>query len=135
MWRLCEWLNKPAEWTAGHGELHVTTEAHTDFWRETEYGYTHDSGHFFGRKVHGDFTARLRLRAQYAGQYDQAGLMIRIDDSAWVKFGTEFVDGHSILSSVLTVDRSDWAIGTFAGALDDFHVRATLRNGALRLEA
>jgi regulation of enolase protein 1 (concanavalin A-like superfamily) len=134
MWQLCEWWNKPAKWAIAHSALHVTTEAHTDFWRETGYGYTRDSGHFFGRKIAGDFTARLRIRAHYEGQYDQAGLMLRISDSHWVKFGTEFFDGRSILSSVITAERSDWAIGAFAGAMEDFHLRATLKNGALHLE-
>jgi len=135
MWRLCEWLNEPAQWAVEHSGLHVTTEARTDFWRETGYGYTRDNGHFFGQKVERDFTATLRIRAKYAGQFDQAGLMIRIDESRWIKFGTEFFDGRSILSSVVTLDRSDWAIGAFAGSMDDFHVQATLKNGALHLEA
>ncbi len=54
-------LNEPAHWRLDDGDLHVVTDRNTDFWRETHYGFTRDSGHFFGRDVAGDFTAQLRV--------------------------------------------------------------------------
>lgn len=43
----CTWLNEPRDWNLQGGVLNVTTDANTDFWRETHYGLKRDSGHFF----------------------------------------------------------------------------------------
>src|ERR1700677_2854829 len=99
----CTWLNAPAAWRLDGGALKVTTDRSTDFWRETHYGFTRDSGHFFGCSVEGDFTAQLRVRAKYEALYDQAGIMVRIDKHRWLKAGIENSDGACMLSSVLTV--------------------------------
>jgi uncharacterized protein len=131
----CHWLNEPAEWSLADGALRVVTDASTDFWRETHYGFTRHSGHLFGKPVSGGATATLRIRASYESQYDQAGMMIRIDEANWVKAGIERSDGAAQLSSVATFGRSDWAAGLFHGDAADFWMRATVDRGVLRLQA
>jgi regulation of enolase protein 1 (concanavalin A-like superfamily) len=131
----CRWLNEPGRWHLAPDGLAVTTDAGTDFWRETHYGFSRHSGHIFGRDSDGDFTATLRVRAQYEALYDQAGIMVLIDDATWVKAGIELSDGDALLGSVLTVGRSDWAVGRFWAEPSDFWVRATVADGVLRLQA
>jgi regulation of enolase protein 1 (concanavalin A-like superfamily) len=131
----CRWLNEPKKWHLRDGRLTVTTDDGTDFWRQTLYGFTRDSGHFYGRDVEGDFTAQLNIRARYAEQYDQAGIMIRLDESRWVKAGIELCDGRCSLGSVLTIGSSDWATGVFEGDAENFWIRATVSEGVLRLQA
>jgi uncharacterized protein len=131
----CHWLNEPAEWSLDDGGLRVVTDASTDFWRETHYGFTRHSGHLFGKPVSGGATATLRIRAAYESLYDQAGMMIRIDEANWVKAGIELSDGAAQLSSVATFGRSDWATGLFHGDAADFWLRATVDRGVLRLQA
>jgi regulation of enolase protein 1 (concanavalin A-like superfamily) len=108
------------------------TDNATDFWRETHYGFTHDNGHLFGHDTGGDFTMQVRVRANYDALYDQAGIMIRLDERNWLKAGIEKSDGHCQLSSVLTVDRSDWATGAYGGDPADFWMRATVSDGVIR---
>ena len=110
------------------------TDAATDFWRETHYGFTRDNGHFFGCDAEGAFTAQLRVRARYDALYDQAGIMVRLDETTWIKAGIEQSDGQAMLSSVLTVGRSDWATGRFDGDPSDFWMRATVSDGVIRLQ-
>ena len=98
----CTWLNEPAVWRRDGDALKVTTDRSTDFWRETYYGVTRDTGHFFGFETAGDFTAEMRIQAQYRELYDQAGLMVRLSDDEWVKAGIELSDGKPMASSVLT---------------------------------
>jgi len=129
------WLNEPRAWRADDGVLDVTTDHGSDFWRETHYGFTRDSGHFLALPSAGDFTAQLRVRAQYEKLYDQAGLMVRVDDERWVKAGIELSDGRAMLSSVLTVGQSDWATAPYEGNASDFWLRATVLGGVLRLQA
>jgi regulation of enolase protein 1 (concanavalin A-like superfamily) len=134
MFDQCSWLNEPEAWRLEDDVLHVTTDGETDFWRETHYGFTRHSGHVFGMVQNGDFSAQVRIRARYEQLYDQAGLMVRIDEAHWVKAGIELSDGRPLLSSVLTVERSDWATGSFTGDPGDFWMRATVADGVLRLQ-
>ncbi len=129
------WHNKPTRFDHSDGSLHVVTDEQTDFWRETHYGFTRDNGHFLGVETADGFTAQLRVRATFEHLYDQAGLMVRIDERNWLKAGLEFSDGQALLGSVLTVDRSDWATGPFAGNPMDFWMRVSLADGVLRLQA
>lgn len=135
MFDQCQWLNRPDEWSLGADGLCVVTGHGTDFWRETHYGFTRDSGHFFGRPTGGDFTASVRVRARYESLYDQAGLMVRVDAANWIKAGIELSDGEALLGSVLTIGRSDWATGPYHGDAGDFRLRLTVAGGVLRLQA
>lgn len=128
------WLNEPKRWRAREDTLEVTTDAASDFWRETHYGFTRDSGHFLGFTTPAEFSAQLRVQASYEHLYDQAGIMVRLDAEHWLKAGVELSDGRAMLSSVLTNPRSDWATGPFAGDARDFFMRVTLRNGVLRVQ-
>ena len=134
MFDRCEWLNEPAQWNLSPAGLAVVTDRATDFWRETHYGFTRHSGHFFGQATSGGFTASLRVRGQYECLYDQAGIMVAIDAERWVKAGIELSDGEAMLSSVLTLGKSDWATAPFLGNAADFWMRATVNAGVLRLQ-
>ena len=89
---------------------------------------------FFQCATAGDFTAELRVRGRYQELYDQAGIMVRIDEARWVKAGIEISDGKALLSSVLTIGQSDWATGIYGDDPTDFRMRATVRCGVLRLQ-
>lgn len=128
------WLNPPETWSADGAQLRVTTDANTDFWRKTSYGFIRDSGHFFGTPVDGDFTAQLHVAAQYASLYDQAGMMVRIDADNWIKCGVEFSDGQLLLSTVLTVDKSDWAVSLAPAMPDGLWLRVTVAQGVIRVQ-
>jgi len=104
-----EWLNEPTRWHREGSAITIHAEPKTDFWRKTYFGYITDNGHLFGRRITGDFKASVNVSGRYAAQYDQAGLMVRLNPSVWMKCGVEFVDGRQHVSSVFTRDFSDWA--------------------------
>jgi regulation of enolase protein 1 (concanavalin A-like superfamily) len=129
------WLNEPTIWSVdAAGDLSAVTNKGSDFWRETHYGFTRDSGHFLGFPVPAAFTAQLRIRGNYEKLYDQAGIMVRVDERRWVKAGIELSDGRAMLSSVLTDGKSDWATGLYEHDAKDFWMRATVAKGVLRLQ-
>ncbi|MCK1654788.1 DUF1349 domain-containing protein [Bradyrhizobium sp. 149] len=128
------WLNEPEQWTAQGDTLQIVTDKATDFWRETHYGFTRDSGHFLGFPTAEAFTAELRVHGDFQALYDQAGIMVRVDAQHWVKAGIELSDGRAMLSSVLTSERSDWATAPYEHNAGDFRMRATVANGVLRLQ-
>lgn len=104
------WLNEPPEWHEENGVLTVTTGDRKDFWRTTHYGFTHDDGHVYGREVEGDFSAVVSFSGEYEALYDQAGLMLRLDERNWIKAGIEYTDSKHHLSAVVTRDFSDWSV-------------------------
>jgi regulation of enolase protein 1 (concanavalin A-like superfamily) len=103
------WLNEPASAHYAEGVLSVRSRGKTDFWRKTFYGYINDNGHFMHLPATGDFTFQARFDGNYTALYDQAGLMVRLDEKHWMKCGTELVDNKRWASVVFTHDYSDWS--------------------------
>jgi regulation of enolase protein 1 (concanavalin A-like superfamily) len=130
----CIWTNPPPNSSIVADALHVTTAHDTDFWRITSYGFIHDNGHFFARKVNNDFTAQVRIHADFKDLYDQAGLMVRLDEKTWIKVGAEFSDGQVMFSTVLTDGRSDWSVMPAPAYQDGFWIRITVSDGVVRAQ-
>ncbi|MEU4807308.1 DUF1349 domain-containing protein [Actinosynnema sp. NPDC023587] len=104
-----QWLNEPACWTTDGG-LRFTTDPDTDFWRTTHYGFVRDTGHVLGVPLVGDFTIVAAFTADYAAQYDQAGIALHVDERNWIKAGVELVDDEYQVGAVVTRDFSDWSV-------------------------
>lgn len=104
------WFHAPQTYHIGAG-LEMLTDAHTDFWQKTHYGFQRDDGHALLTHVADDFCLKTHVEFQPQHQYDQCGLLVRIDEHNWIKVATEFEDAqHSRLGSVVTnLGYSDWA--------------------------
>jgi regulation of enolase protein 1 (concanavalin A-like superfamily) len=105
-----EWYNEPQNWTIQGAKIVVTSDAKTDFWRKTHCGSIRDNGHFYFGQVTGDFVAEVKISGGYKDLYDQAGLMLRIDETNWLKCGIEYVNDTQHASAVVTRDFSDWSV-------------------------
>lgn len=114
-----KWLNPPTRWAPYDDALDVTTDPDTDFWVTTHYGFVRDTGHALLRPVPAAFRLRATFSGDYHEQYDQAGLLLRIDEKNWIKTGIEYVDGRQQLSAVVTRDVSDWNVVPLARPTDD----------------
>jgi regulation of enolase protein 1 (concanavalin A-like superfamily) len=130
------WLNEPPDWSFEDDSLSLRTGQETDFWRETFYGFTRDSGHAWMCPVSGDFTAEVTVRGTYETLYDQAGLMFRVDAANWIKAGIEYTDGLMHFSVVVTRGVSDWSVIPLPDAepLDAVKVRLTRHGDAVRVQ-
>jgi len=129
-----EWLNEPPAWHEQDGMLRVTTGDRTDFWRLTHYGFVRDDGHLRFARVSGDFTAAVTVSGDYRALYDQAGLMLRLDERHWIKAGVEYVEGRGLLSVVVTRDFSDWSTVPAFAAPDPVRLRLSRHGTAVRVE-
>ncbi|MFQ6185900.1 DUF1349 domain-containing protein [Sinorhizobium meliloti] len=130
------WLNEPASWEGDERDLSLKTDAKTDFWRETFYGFVRDSGHAYLRPVSGDFTASATIVGRYEQLYDQAGLMLRLDEQNWIKCGIEYTDGLMHFSVVVTRGVSDWSVIPLHARApsDPLEVRLTRHDDAVRVQ-
>jgi uncharacterized protein len=127
------WLNEPARWSVDNGELTVTADPGTDFWRTTGYGYTRDTGHLYGKRADGEFDLSVRVRGAYGAQYDQAGAMVRVDERRWLKTGVEYFDGRMRLSTVVTLDYSSWAVGELPRGTAEINLHLARRGDSVEV--
>ncbi len=128
-----QWYNEPAQWTALGDQLTVMAEPQTDFWRKTRHAFIKDDGHFYFQEVDGDFLCTVVVRGAYANLYDQAGLMVRVDASTWLKCGIEFVDGVQYASAVVTRDYSDWSVAPLPGQPNALWLRVSRIGSAVEV--
>lgn len=108
--QIMEWYNEPPNWEIQGDTINVTSGAKTDFWRETYYGFIRDNGHFLYQTIQGDFVIDVKVTGEYRDLYDQAGIMVRLDEANWIKCGIEFVEGVQQVSAVVTRNYSDWSV-------------------------
>ncbi|RYG32349.1 DUF1349 domain-containing protein [bacterium] len=128
------WLNEPPVWSYEDGVLSLQTGNQTDFWRKTHYGFIRDDGHVYGEDVAGDFAATVTFSADYEELYDQAGLMVRLDETNWIKAGIEYTDGKHHLSAVSTREFSDWSVLPLEGDPGKVRLRISRYGEAVRIE-
>ncbi|MBE9004389.1 DUF1349 domain-containing protein [Fortiea sp. LEGE XX443] len=129
-----EWYNKPSVWEVKDDAIAVTSNGKTDFWRETHYGFIKDNGHFFYQQISGDFIVEVKVNGDYQDLYDQAGLMVRLDEFNWLKCGIEFVNGVQQVSAVVTRNYSDWSVVPMPHNPSAIWVRVTRRNTTVEVE-
>jgi uncharacterized protein len=128
------WLNPPASAVINGDEISVTTADRTDFWLKTFYGFTRHSGHFLHAPITGDFTAEVTVQGDYHTLYDQAGLMLRLSDTHWIKAGIEHTDGAPVFSTVVTNGHSDWATMPLPFDASTIRLRLTRHAEAIRVQ-
>jgi regulation of enolase protein 1 (concanavalin A-like superfamily)/uridine kinase len=105
------WLNPPKVWKLVNNALYVETDAVTDFWQRTFYGFSNDNGHFLYYETDKDFVLTTHFKYEPKNQFDQAGIAIRIDEDNWLKASVEYeLQAAAKLGSVVTNNGySDWA--------------------------
>jgi hypothetical protein len=128
------WMNAPPFHDFENGVLKVRSGLKTDFWQGTYYGFHRDDGHFLWTSRRGDFTAMVAFDGQYETLYDQAGMMIRADETHWIKCGIEFTDGCKHLSVVVTNGHSDWSALRLADDTKDMFIRITRMGDAVFIQ-
>jgi uncharacterized protein len=128
------WFNEPRDWKLENDHLSIFTEAHTDFWRKTHYGFIRDNGHFYYERVSGNFEVETEFRGRYENLYDQAGVMVRLDETTWMKTGIEFLNGVHHVSAVVTREYSDWSVVPLPSYPGSLRLRLKRVGGAVTIE-
>jgi hypothetical protein len=120
------WHCPPERWSLlPGGGLRIEPDAGTDFWRKTHYGFEVDNGHLLHADAPGDFVLNTHVRFRPVHQYDQAGLMVRLSPTCWLKSSVEFEpDGSSRLGAVVTRHGySDWSTQPFPSGPGEIWLR------------
>ncbi|WP_282837615.1 DUF1349 domain-containing protein [Microbacterium flavum] len=110
-WDAGTWTTVPAR-VAVHGDaLRVTAVEGSDAWRHTSYGFVHDTEHALLAPLGVGAAMEVVFSADFAAQFDQAGIFVRVDEETWVKAGVEYADGVLGVGAVVTAGMSDWSVG------------------------
>jgi regulation of enolase protein 1 (concanavalin A-like superfamily) len=136
LWEQGVWLNPPANSVQENSHLKVTTIHESDFWRNTSYGFVHDSGHALLRDFPVNSSMEVTFVLNYSGQFDQAGIIVYSNSQYWIKAGVESADGLPQVGAVVTSINSDWSLApvpTWMGK--QVTVRASRTTDALTIRA
>lgn len=106
-----QWHCEPKSFTYGPAGLEIVTDENTDFWQRPHEGIRRDNGHFYFTRSAADFVLTATLKFEPEVQYDQCGLMVRVDAENWIKCSLEYEnESFGRLGSVVTNrGHSDWA--------------------------
>jgi regulation of enolase protein 1 (concanavalin A-like superfamily) len=135
-WDRGQWLNAPPAVEHDGDDLLVTAARGSDLWQRTSYGFQRDSGHALLEPVQRGRAVEVTFVAGARGTFEQAGLLVRLDEQTWVKAGVEHSDGVLQLSAVVTSGTSDWSTAPVPSWADrSVTVRASLSADALTVRA
>ena len=132
-WNKMQWFNEPEKWNIENNSLSMFVTPQTDYWRISHYGFTVDDAPFYYGEYGGEFEATVKITGHYKERFDQAGLMIRLDNENYIKAGIEFVDGKYNLSVVVTHHTSDWSVITLDRPVDFIYIKAVRRLDAIEV--
>ena len=129
------WFNAPKRYFFDQG-LNLVTAAQTDFWQGTHYGFRRDDGHCLLTTVTGDFSLATAVEFTPQSQYDQCGLMVRVDSQNWIKCSVEYENPTlSRLGSVVTnLGFSDWATQDLTTGVTAMSYRLSRRGQDFQIE-
>ena len=129
------WFNEPKSFSIGDG-LQILTKNKTDFWQGTHYGFRRDDGHCLFTKLESNFSISTKVSFKPANQYDQCGMMIRLDSQNWIKCSTEYENEKvSRLGSVVTnIGYSDWATQDISSEFKTVYYKISRRGKDFLLE-
>lgn len=128
-----QWIHEPPAWSEEGSMLTVTTGPKTDFWRKTHYGFVRDNGHMYAKYVSGNFVADVKVVGDFRDLYDHAGLMVRLDETTWLKCGVEYVKGVQYISAVVTRDYSDWSVVPAPLGMNSLWIRVIRQGDAVEV--
>ena len=135
-WSEGSWLNPPVNALQVGSELKVSTVHESDFWRNTSYGFVHDSGHALLTDFPANSSMEVTFLLDYTGQFDQAGIIVHSDSQHWIKAGVESADGSPQVGAVVTSINSDWSLAPVTQWMGKLvTVRASRTTDALTIRA
>ena len=109
-WDAGTWTNEPEDVAVDENGLHVAAREGSDAWRITSYGFVHASEHALLAPLGPGSAMEVQFRPDFSGQFDQAGIFVKVDDESWTKAGVELTDGVLNLGAVVTHGASDWSL-------------------------
>lgn len=150
-----KWLNNPKEWNVidetgelegSKGDYNITSDTLTiippafkDYWSRTYYSplLIKSDASALVCTIPNNIECTVSIDFEFiaCAQFDQAGILIYLDNSHWIKCGIEFCDGKSLLSVVVCNVFSDWSTQPWPTCSARLRVHKILQSSSVLIEA
>ena len=131
------WIREPQNWSAEENRIEITTDAGTDLWQRTYYGFRNDNAPVLQMETDERyFSFTVRAEFAYNRRYDQCGIAMYLDSDNWLKASIEYEnDSFQRLGSVVTnCGYSDWATTDIPAAVKSMWYRLSRRESDFCIE-
>ncbi|MDA1469773.1 DUF1349 domain-containing protein [Brachyspira hyodysenteriae] len=118
-------------------KIEIYTEANTDLWQRTYYGFRNDNAPILQTKTkdkYFSFTVKTIFESKRC--FDQCGVIIYIDSENWFKASIEYEnENYQRLGSVVTNNGySDWATQDISASIKEMYYRLSRRESDFLIE-
>lgn len=136
-WTDGRWTTEPVATRRAGDALVVEAAKGSDFWEKTLYGFERGSGHALLAPWAEDSALEVSFSLRgFDSLYDQAGIMLWISRTHWIKAGVEVNDGVPCVGAVVTDEYSDWSLAPVPEWSESVvTVRASRSNDAVIIRA
>lgn len=131
------WVHEPKEYTIRDGEIVIKTEAGTDFWQRTYYGFQNNNAPALLMKTNEKyFSFLVKTEFDSKQRFDQCGVIIYQNSDNWIKASIEYEnEEYQRLGSVVTnLGYSDWATTDIAATNKFMYYRLSRRESDYCIE-
>ena len=126
-----QWLNDPVDVFFDDKGMNVLAREKTDFWQSLHHNFAKDNGHFFYAYKTGNFSLTIKWSFKSLNNFQQAGIMVRVDERNWIKASLMYDDAKfPRLGTALTQKGySDWASQNLPHEVNEIWYKIVRKDG------
>lgn len=131
------WIREPQNAVITDDKIEIITEAGTDLWQRTYYGFRNDNAPVLQMKTDEQyFSFIVKTHFESEHRFDQCGVAIYLDSENWLKASIEYEnEEYQRLGSVVTNHGySDWATTDIPASVEDMWYRLSRRESDYCIE-
>lgn len=132
-----EWINEPKNYKITENEIVITTDANTDLWQRTYYGFQNDNAPMLQMETEETyFSFVVKTTFESKRRFDQCGVIMYLDSDNWLKASIEYEnESYQRLGSVVTnLGYSDWATTDIDASIHSMWYRFSRRESDYCIE-
>lgn len=131
------WTRTPKNYSIKDDGISITTEAGTDLWQRTYYGFRNDNAPMLQLETdekYFSFVVKTEFDSQH--RFDQCGIVMYLNSDNWLKASIEYEnDEYQRLGSVVTnLGYSDWATTDIPASIKSMWYRLSRRESDYCIE-
>lgn len=131
------WIRKPQNVNIEDNKIEIITDAGTDLWQRTYYGFQNDNAPVLqARTSEKYFSFVVKTQFESKHRFDQCGIAIYLDNENWLKASIEYEnEEYQRLGSVVTNHGySDWATTDISASIKEMWYRLSRRESDYCIE-
>lgn len=131
------WIREPENFKIAEDKIEIITQAGTDLWQRTYYGFQNDNAPVLQMKTEEQFFSFVvKTHFESKRRFDQCGIVLYLNSENWLKASVEYEnDEYQRLGSVVTNHGySDWATTDISASMKEMWYRLSRRGSDYCIE-